>query len=227
MIKNENYITIQGFMVNDLKLKGNELLVYAIIYGFSQTENQNFTGSLQYLEDWTNSSKQGILNCLKSLQEKGYIEKLEKYINGVKFCEYKSLPVVNKVDWGGQKSLPPSSKESLHNNIYNNNIKYIIDYLNSRAGTKYSYTGKEQVKNITARLKEHFTIDDFKVVIDKKVAEWKGTDMAKYIRPETLFGNKFESYLNQQGQNKKTNYLIRNDKNNFDEFFGNLEDVEI
>ena len=47
-------------------------------------------------------------------------------------------------------------------------------------------------------MNEKFTVDDFKTVIDKKSREWLGTDMEKYLRPETLFGTKFESYLNQQ-----------------------------
>ena len=60
-IKNGNYITIQSFMVKDLKLKGNELLVYAMIYGFSQNGQTKFTGSLQYLADWTNSTRRGVM----------------------------------------------------------------------------------------------------------------------------------------------------------------------
>ena len=87
-VSRENYILIAGWMLTDLELKGNELLVYACIYGFSQAENQVFNGSLQYLADWTNSTKQGVTKNLKALEEKGYISKNEKYINGVKFCEY-------------------------------------------------------------------------------------------------------------------------------------------
>lgn len=87
-IKRENYIVIQGFMVTDLNLKGNELLVYAIIYGFSQDEETHFTGSLQYLANWTNCTKQGVVKCLKSLLDKGFIGKKEKYINNVKFVDY-------------------------------------------------------------------------------------------------------------------------------------------
>ena len=60
-IKDENYIAVQGWMRNQLKLKGNELLVYAIIYGFSQTTNQVFNGSLQYLADWCGATKQGVI----------------------------------------------------------------------------------------------------------------------------------------------------------------------
>lgn len=79
----------------------------------------------------------------------------------------------------------------------------IIDGLNQKAGTNYRATGKKTQRLIHARFAEGFTASDFKKVIDNKVAEWKGTDMAKYLRPETLFGTKFESYLNQkapQGQ---------------------------
>lgn len=129
-VKNENYIVIQGFMIKELKLKGNELIIYSIIYGFSQTENQRFTGGLQYLADWTNSTKQGVIKNLKSLVDKGYIMKEDKIINGVKFCEYYSTElneVLNKVEQGIKQSLTPikqslteGSKQSLTNNINNN-----------------------------------------------------------------------------------------------------------
>ena len=56
-INDNNFITIQAFMVKDLGLKGNDLLVYAIIYAFSQDGTSKFTGSLNYLASWTNSSK--------------------------------------------------------------------------------------------------------------------------------------------------------------------------
>lgn len=76
-------------------------------------------------------------------------------------------------------------------------IKEIVAYLNMRTGTRYRYQAQSTQKHIRARLNEHFTVDDFKAVIDKKYAEWNGTKMSKFLRPETLFGTKFESYLNQ------------------------------
>lgn len=121
-IKDGNYIVIQSFMVKVMKLKGNELLIYAAIYGFSQTENQAFTGSLQYLADWTNSTKQGVIKNLKSLVDKGYITKDEQYINGVKFCEYRTTEfntLLNKVEYPIKQSLIPPVKQSLPNNIVN------------------------------------------------------------------------------------------------------------
>lgn len=77
----------------------------------------------------------------------------------------------------------------------------VIDYLNERTGKKYKSTTKKNQTVIRARTDEGFNLDDFKKVIDNKVSEWKGTDMEKYLRPETLFGTKFEGYLNQQQSN--------------------------
>ena len=77
-------------------------------------------------------------------------------------------------------------------------IREIIDYLNSKAGTNYKTTTPKTRTLIKARLKEGFTLDDFYTVIDKKVLLWgKDIKMQAYLRPETLFGTKFESYLNE------------------------------
>jgi uncharacterized phage protein (TIGR02220 family) len=77
-------------------------------------------------------------------------------------------------------------------------IKDIIDYLNSVLNTKYRHTTANTQKHIKARLSEGRTFEDFKTVIDKKAKEWKGTEMEKYLCPDTLFGSKFEKYLNQK-----------------------------
>lgn len=99
---------------------------------------------------------------------------------------------------------------SINNNILNNIYSSVIDYLNEkteRTGKeKYSSTSTKTQKLIKARLREKYELEDFKIVIDKKCKEWLGTDMEKYLRPETLFGNKFESYLKQKtGSNKSFN----------------------
>ena len=136
-VKEGNYVVIQSFMVTELNLKGNELIVYAIIYGFSQAENQAFTGSLQYLADWTNSTKQGVLKNLKSLVSKGLIQKKETSVCGVKFCEYYATEfngVLNKVEQGIKQCLTGGIKQSLTNNIdkdnKENNIYYNSEFEN-------------------------------------------------------------------------------------------------
>ena len=127
LISKENYINIQGWMVTELNLKGNELIIYACIYGFSQAEGQAFGGRLKYLADWTNSTKYGVTKCLKALIEKGYIVKDEEYINNVKCCKYRTVnpdEVCNKVDHyatklhgGMQQSC---TNDNIDNNKYNN-----------------------------------------------------------------------------------------------------------
>lgn len=104
-IKNENYILIQGWMRTELNLKGNDLLVYAIIYGFSQTDRQAFTGSLQYLADWCGATKQGILKNLSNLIEAGLITKVEElqrtYYYTTEFnakCDTVKLSLTDKCD---------------------------------------------------------------------------------------------------------------------------------
>lgn len=119
-VKRDNYIVIQGWMISELELKGNELLIYAIIYGFSQDEETIFRGGLQYLVEWTNSSKPTVMNSLKSLVEKGFIEKIEETINGVKFCYYRSKNfngVVKKLYQGGKETLPNNINNILVNNL--------------------------------------------------------------------------------------------------------------
>ena len=94
----------------------------------------------------------------------------------------------------------------IHNHKLNNNldiIKQIIDYLNNKNNSKYKYSTKTTQDKINARLNEGYKLDDFIAVIDKKVKEWSNTEMGVYIRPETLFGNKFESYLNQKEVKRK------------------------
>lgn len=90
-IKNENFIAIQGFMVKELGLTGNELIAYALIYGFSQDNESEFKGSLNYVAEWLNCSKTTAFNLLNKLADDGFIKKTEKTINGVKFCNYSAV----------------------------------------------------------------------------------------------------------------------------------------
>jgi uncharacterized phage protein (TIGR02220 family) len=76
-------------------------------------------------------------------------------------------------------------------------VKSIVDYLNKKASVNYRSTGKKTNSLIDARISDGFNYNDFVIVIDKKCKDWLNTDMQHYLRPETLFGTKFESYLNQ------------------------------
>lgn len=181
-VNDENYINIMGWMVNKLHLKGNELLIYAIIYGFSQAEQQTFSGSLQYLADWTNSTRQGVMKNLKSLLDKGLIEKKDININGVKFCEYcttELLGVYNKVYRGVQQSLQGGVQQSLQNNINIDNTNNNIN--NNISGKRFKPPTVDEVKaycierqnNVDAeRFIDYYTANGWKVG-KNTMKDWK------------------------------------------------------
>ncbi len=94
-----------------------------------------------------------------------------------------------------------NNSSTIVNNIYNNikiSVSSILNYLNSKVGVMYKSSNTKTISLIKARLREGFTFDDFKNVIDKKAECWKGTSFEQYLTPFTLFGDKFEIYLNQK-----------------------------
>lgn len=103
---------------------------------------------------------------------------------------------------GGESHEKPKKAEG------NPAYKEIVDYLNTVCGTEYRASSKETQRLISARLHEGFTVEDFKSVIRTKHAEWANdAKMRKFLRPETLFGTKFESYLNQCAESRETSIL--------------------
>lgn len=121
------------------------------------------------------------------------------------------IPMVDKMDTqvrlgkdrlGKERDIQSSSDE-LDDIPY----KEIIDYLNEKTNSQFRNSTKKTQTLIKARFTEGFNIDDFKKVIDTKAAEWlHDSKMSKFLRPETIFGTKFESYLNQKSINNRTEY---------------------
>ncbi|MFA9397223.1 MAG: conserved phage C-terminal domain-containing protein [Clostridiaceae bacterium] len=108
------------------------------------------------------------------------------------------------------KNQQRGNKEVTTNKNDKNENKYIytqvINYLNEKIGAKYKDSAKKTQDLINARMNDGYIVDDFKKVIDNKVCDWFNNEYEKYLRPSTLFGNKFEGYLNQKnGQYKESN----------------------
>ena len=193
-ISDGNYYVVSGWMINKLNLSNTELMVFAIIYGFCQHDkfNGSYHGSLQYLADFTGTTKQTIIKILKSLVEKEYIEKSESYQNNVKFCTYKiNTTVVNNLTGsqksligskesltgGGKKSLIEGSKESLPNNECSDNksfdnkdifnIQEVVDLYNSICVSypKVQKVSEKRKEAIRARLKG-FTLSEIKTAFE-------------------------------------------------------------
>ena len=114
------YIVVQGWMLTELHLKGNELLIFAILYGYTSGDGHAFTGSLQYLADWTNSTRQGVQRALKALLDKGYIEKdtvQQGVYNKVVYRTTKLYTPCNKVVHGVQQSCTNNIEHNIEDNI--------------------------------------------------------------------------------------------------------------
>lgn len=152
--------------------------------------------------NWTSSEKfrKPLLQEIQNVKTDDFREYLLKLFDGenVKY----GMDTVSEKEEYGMDTTDTDSITDADNNILPE-IKEIIQYLNDVCGTRYRYQTKGTQEHINARLKEGYTVDDFKMVIDKKFEEWHGTDMEKFLRPETLFAGKFESYLNQKISTKQ------------------------
>ena len=192
-VKSENYVTIQGWMVGELGLKGNDLLIYALIYGFSQDGNTKFTGSLQYMAEWCNSSKSGIQKNLRNLIEKGLIEKKEVFVSGVKFCEYYATKLYGGMQqsvmgyatklYGGMQQSGTNNIDNNNSNTYkNNNInpltpldKALIDFEEMRKKIRKPLT--ENAKHlILQKLEKMAETDEEKIeILNQSIMNsWQG-----------------------------------------------------
>lgn len=224
------FVTIRKFMRDELNLKGYELIIYAIIYGFSKSDGSWFKGSARYMSEWTGSSEKTVLRALMGICDKGIVNKREfRDNNGYRHVWYRTtrksddirdelsddptdkMPgPTDKMPFGqGTKCPSLTDKMSVYidNNNDSNTYKYspfntpqfdqIVGRLNEKAHTRYRSTSESTRRLIRARLREGFGKEDFFRVIDYKCSEW-GNDpkMRAYLRPQTLFGTKFESYLN-------------------------------
>ena len=165
-----------------------------------------FESGVMVITDW---NKNNWLDK-RRISETEYIDEL-KLLNIInEKYELKDSCLANAKPMLRQYSIEENSIEE-NSNIYSpetgQHIPYkeIIDYLNQRTGSNYKSTTKKTQQLIKARFNEGFTLDDFKIVVDKKCIEWyNNKDMSKYLRPETLFGTKFEGYLNQQNKTLTT-----------------------
>lgn len=149
MIRNDNYISIQGWMLNKLNLSGNDLLVYAIIFGFSQSDNDCFMGGQQYLADWCGCSVRGVQKNLQNLLEKNLIEKV--------------TPNTNKVRVGYKVTRTKfvyEHEQSSYNNIIDNKKDIIINNNILEKSTKTKKKNNtEKIRTACLALIQKYTTD--------------------------------------------------------------------
>ena len=231
------YSIITANVRYDNRLTDSEKLLFAEItslsnkYGYCTATNSYFARLYEVV-------KETISRRISNLTKYGYL-KIETVKDGKQIKQRKMYPLTQSsipidlkintpIDNSVNTPIDANVKEnntSINNTSINNinrintlsgnptthqpHYQTIINYLNEKTGKHYKHTTNKTQIVIKARWNEGFTEDDFKKVIDNKVTEWKGTNMEKYLRPETLFGTKFEGYLNQELQPSGMDQLER------------------
>ena len=230
------YAIIPADVRYDEKLKLGEKMMYGEITALSK-KNGICYASNNYFAKLYNVSPQAISKWIKNLEKNNYIsisyERDGKAIikRNISMVSTQVDRVSTEVEGGINSGLEGYQQEIKENNtsinntsinnkeIYKESIEEIINYLNNKIDTHYRTTTPKTKQLITARLNEGFKVDDFKTVIDNKYSTWfKDKKMCNYLRPETLFGTKFENYLNEKVKKRLTdeeliNMLKEMDKN--------------
>lgn len=169
-----------------------------------------------------------VILALKTFQEFGMIEIVDQKIlisNWEKHQNVKGLDTIREKNRirqqryrDNKKTLLLENKEieedkelDIESNV-THNVTNIISYLNQKNDTSYKSTSRKTQGLIKARFNEGFTLENFYTVIDNKYNDWYKTDYMKYLRPETLFGTKFEGYLNQKDNKAQTKFIDDFDK---------------
>ena len=193
--------------------------------------------SNEHFSKFFSLSKNRCSEIIKSLEKKGYIKIDYIYQEGSKAISRRVIRCVRNIDGGIRNIDNPIRKteEGYSENREDNNTSFnntfsntsnkkdiveqssttplpyeeIVQYLNQKTNKNFKHTSKVTQRHIRARLAEGFTVSDFKQVIDNKCNDWlRDQKMKEYLRPETLFGTKFESYLNSKTPTKQTGPYI-------------------
>lgn len=214
-----NQETIERLFKEDNK---DTLVLYLFYYKTAKWQKHNpIKANDEYVKKCLHWGTDKLRNLKKRLKEMELIE-IEKRVNEkqrvigwyVKVNYYNSTTPISTIP--NLPQVVSQEANTINNNINTinnkntkenikrkNDIEDIINYLNELCGTHYRTTSQSTLRHINARFNEGFTYADFINVIINKTDEWLGTDMEKYLTPDTLFGTKFEKYLNQGGRNVK------------------------
>ena len=214
-MKRSYYAIIPGNVRYDKSLTPNAKLLYGEITALCNEKGYCWAGD-SYFTELYGVSRSTVQRWFSQLERKGYIKREVKYKEGTRKIEHRyTYLCYNPIPKNETTPIPKNETDNntvinnTSNNTINSYIVEIVGYLNRAANKNFRSSTSKTKTLIKARYKEGFSLEDFKKVIDTKVREWKNDkNMNKFLRPETLFGTKFESYLNQdvKGDNCDSQY---------------------
>lgn len=216
LLARENYITYHKTLAKTVGV--DEAILFGELCSMNNLYGDDFFCEQEKLMNDTCLTEYRIRNALKNLQKFNLVSVTKKGLPAKNYYILNENVLIEILDRQSTsaikfdttvndnfdstcdvKSDSTFNKNTVNKNTRNNNTdtyNTILDYLNQKAGTAYKATSKATQSHIKARLKDGYTVEDFKTVIDKQCAKWKGTEWEQYLRPSTLFGTKFENYLN-------------------------------
>ena len=228
LLANDNYIIANKtiaklYGLDEAILLGELASEYKYWVKRDELKDGYFYSTVENVKDNTTLSDKRQRTALTNLKAAGIVEVKLMGLPAKRYIKIHSeqlLPILLNNDcqnesasYAKKEELDTPNEQTNNNNINNNKNSNkkdiyiaILARLNEKAGTAYRASSKATQSHINARLAEGYTVDDFYTVIDKKCAEWMGTDMEKYLRPETLFGTKIEGYLNSKAKPPKQKY---------------------
>ena len=209
-MKSENFVIIQGWMCNELELKGNDLLVFALIYGFSQDGESAFHGSRNYIANTFNISKPTVDKAIQNLLDREYIVKYDSEDFNTPNAYAANIQVVKKLYMGSKETLPGGSKETLLNNTSKQTISKKEKVVSKDTTTKFPF-GKQKPKKESLFTKCVAMIDDFVTVhnccgtlVRSKLLNYLSYRLSVTDRP--LYANMWKGMLNKLDDLHKEGY---------------------
>ena len=216
----------------DDRLSAVEKIILVEIDSLDSTE-RGCWASNQHIAKFCQVSERTVSSAISKLKDLGYIyvqsfdgrqRELKSRFTSMQGRQANFASEGSKICEADMQYLRQSNTSNNTNKNTSNKEIYseVLGYLNDKAKTNYRISSKEAQKHINARLSEGFTVEDFKTVIDNKCSEWIGTDYEQYLRPQTLFGTKFESYLNAPRKARKGRSGVAIKENSEDDLAGIL-----
>ena len=225
--KTEDYTVMSNYHFKEMNMSLKAKGLLSLILSLPNDWDYSIAGLVAICKE----NETAIKNALDELKKFGYLQIIKKMPDETKSGRIEYEYVIYEKKQEGKKQgvenlgveiLSLENQGQLNTKQLNtkqlNTYKYIVDLLNSQTSAKYKYTTPKTQSLIRARLKEGFTLEDFEKVICKMTRKWKGTEWEQYLRPETLFGTKFEGYLN-ENMEKRERYNTRG--------FDNVKNIEI
>lgn len=152
-VQDKNFVTLHGWMANRLSLRGGELIAYALIYQFSQSNASVYTGGVPYLADWLGCSQTSARKYLHALEEKGYVTSEDGTINGVPFRNYRAVDTLQNLGdtpqnlGGDPQKIGGYTLQNLGGNNINNDLKVDVNITtNNNRGKAFRKPTLEEVR---------------------------------------------------------------------------------